>query len=112
MLAAIDGKTIKWTPKLGHLFRNNNFNYQAGVVGCALSHYELWQHIASTDNELHLIVEDDAIFGENWIEKWNQNYFPELPANRFVAVFVALLSCQVFLRGICEIKPCQDCLPR
>ena len=85
---AIDGRTIKWTPKLGHLFRNSDFNYQVGNVGCTLSHYELWQHIASTDNELHLILEDDAIFGENWIEKWNQEYYPELPNDRLLRMII------------------------
>ncbi len=79
---AVDGKALEWTDELQYLFRNNDFDYRTGIAGCALSHLHLWQHIATTQNELHLIFEDDAIIEPDIIHEWNTKYFPILPRQR------------------------------
>jgi len=57
--SAVDGRTLKMTDELKHLFRDNDFGFRQGVVGCALSHLELWRSV--TDQPL-LILEDDIEF--------------------------------------------------
>jgi hypothetical protein len=79
---AIDGSTLVWNPELQRLFGHNDFNSRAAVVACTLSHYTIWQHIAETSDELHLVFEDDATFVDGWIQLWNSEYAPHLPANR------------------------------
>lgn len=80
---AVDGHALVWNAEIDALFRNNTYGSRSGVVGCALSHYRLWQHIASTNDELHLIFEDDAEFVEDWVDKWNNEFYADLPADRF-----------------------------
>ena len=42
---------------------------KSGEIGCALSHYNVWKIIKERNLEMALIVEDDATFEENFIEK-------------------------------------------
>ena len=86
LFEAIDGKKLTWNDELQRLFKNNNFESLAGVVGCCLSHFNVWKQIASTENQLHLVFEDDANFEKDWIEKWNLEYFPDLPSSAFVSL--------------------------
>ena len=70
---AIDGSTIQLTPDIVHLFRNNDFSWKKSVMGCALSHYGLWQKLANdTLAKSYLILEDDVQFEERWLIKWIQ----------------------------------------
>ena len=66
---AVDGKELEWTSELQHLFRNNNFRSQRGVIGCALSHYKLWKQLVDSDQDSYLIFEDDVEFADNFKEK-------------------------------------------
>ena len=80
---AFDGKTLTWNDDIQRLFHSNRYGSSRGIIGCALSHYSLWKHIASTNGELHLVLEDDAEFVGGWIDKWNYEYYPSLPMDRF-----------------------------
>lgn len=64
---AVDGKNLKSTSEIKNLFRNNDFNYMRGVVGCALSHFNLWEELIN-ENYLnnYIIFEDDVIFNKNF----------------------------------------------
>ena len=84
-LSAVDGKTLTWSQDIHYLFRQNRFKWHAARIGCALSHYTLYQHIASTEDELHLVLEDDAQFIDNWMDVWNSKMFDHLPADAFVS---------------------------
>lgn len=66
---AVDGKELEWTSELQHLFRNNNFRSQRGVIGCALSHYKLWKQLIESDDDSFLIFEDDVEFADNFSQK-------------------------------------------
>ena len=58
---AVDGKELVPSKALKELFAGNNFRYRKGVMGCALSHYNLWQQLLDDkDNEFYLILEDDV----------------------------------------------------
>ena len=61
----IDGHALVMNDEISHLFRDNDFNFRRGIIGCALSHMNLWQQIAGGSDDMMLIVEDDATFVPN-----------------------------------------------
>lgn len=71
---AFDGIEIKITPNIKNLFRNNDFSMRRGVVGCALSHMNIWLHIIENNIPALIVFEDDARFLEPFI-------VPDLPQN-------------------------------
>ena len=56
---AVDGQAIELTPEVRHLFRGNDHDYRRGIVGCALSHLDLWRQVAAGDRPA-VVFEDDA----------------------------------------------------
>jgi GR25 family glycosyltransferase involved in LPS biosynthesis len=68
---AVDGNKLEPTYELYNLFRNNDFNNRRGVMGCALSHYELWKQLADSNDEYYLIMEDDVLLSPNFKHKLN-----------------------------------------
>lgn len=68
---AVDGKDLKLTDELDNLFRNNNHGYRKAVIGCALSHINLWKQLLESDQESYLIIEDDVEFADNFKEKYS-----------------------------------------
>lgn len=65
-IKATDGEQLKPTDEIRYLFRNNDFQNRRGVIGCALSHYYLWQDLINDENyENYLILEDDITFYNN-----------------------------------------------
>jgi len=57
---AVDGTEIFPTSQLKRLFQGNDFRSRRGVVGCALSHYHLWQELLTdSSHEFYVIMEDD-----------------------------------------------------
>ena len=67
---AINGYEIEESEKIieiQELFRNNDFSYKKGVIGCALSHIELWKKLVNdNNNDYYLILEDDIEFNPNF----------------------------------------------
>lgn len=78
---AYDGRKLRLTPALARLFRPNDFKWKKAIMGCALSHLELWLKLISDtkDIESYLILEDDVKFNERWGEIWEQasSHVPE-----------------------------------
>jgi len=61
-IKAVDGSLLEPTPELKHLFRNNDFGSRKGVIGCALSHYNLWKRLVNdSQHEYYVIMEDDFV---------------------------------------------------
>ena len=66
-IKAVDGSLLEPTSKLKHLFRNNDFGSRRGVIGCALSHYNLWKRLVNdSQHEYYVIMEDDFILCSNF----------------------------------------------
>lgn len=61
--SAIDGKELTLTPDLERRFRGNDFGFRRGVIGCALSHLEVWREVANGDSAC-LVLEDDVRLGD------------------------------------------------
>jgi GR25 family glycosyltransferase involved in LPS biosynthesis len=70
---ATDGTTLKLTPQIAHLFRENDFKWKKAVIGCAISHMGLWERCANDSNgHNYLILEDDVRFQAGWEAKWTE----------------------------------------
>ena len=59
-IEAVDGKTLQLTPTLARTFKGNDFGSRKAVMGCALSHYTLWQALAKDARAYSIIFEDDV----------------------------------------------------
>ena len=68
-VAAVDGAALESSDEIRHLFRGNDFEFRRGIVGCALSHMEVWRSHAAADGDdgaLCLVLEDDVELGERF----------------------------------------------
>jgi GR25 family glycosyltransferase involved in LPS biosynthesis len=72
-VSACDGLKLDLTPEIKHLFRNNDFKWKKAVVGCAISHNNLWKALSlKEDAYSYLILEDDVRFHAQWLKIWEQ----------------------------------------
>jgi GR25 family glycosyltransferase involved in LPS biosynthesis len=56
---AVDGNTLVPTLEISNLFMGNDFGNRKGVIGCALSHYQLWKQLVEDSVDYYIIFEDD-----------------------------------------------------
>jgi GR25 family glycosyltransferase involved in LPS biosynthesis/glycosyltransferase involved in cell wall biosynthesis len=69
-IKAVDGQTLDPSPYLRKLFNDNDFGNRCGVIGCALSHYQLWQElVADPIYDYYVVLEDDVTLCNNFKEK-------------------------------------------
>jgi GR25 family glycosyltransferase involved in LPS biosynthesis len=67
---AVDGQTLSPTPELKQLFLNNDFGSRRGVIGCALSHYRLWEELVNDPvHDYYVVFEDDITLCEDFKTK-------------------------------------------
>lgn len=66
---AIDGSNVTLTKEQEAMFNGNDFKSKRGVIGCALSHYYLWKELIASDKSYYIVIEDDAEFCSNFIDK-------------------------------------------
>jgi GR25 family glycosyltransferase involved in LPS biosynthesis len=62
---AVDGKTLESTNELKKLFQGNDFGSRKGVIGCALSHLQLWNELVADKNHSHYVIFEDDISVSN-----------------------------------------------
>lgn len=68
-ITAVDGNVIDPSPELRKLFDGNDFGSRCGVIGCALSHYQLWQQlIADPIHDYYVVMEDDVTLRDKFKE--------------------------------------------
>ena len=82
LFKAIDGKDLYPTKDIKYLCRNCDYNYQPGVIGCALSHYDVWRNISGSNYiDKALIFEDDAMIfdGIDPVKVWNEEIYKNYP---------------------------------
>jgi GR25 family glycosyltransferase involved in LPS biosynthesis len=59
-VTAVDGASLDPSPQLKQLFTDNDFGSKRGVIGCALSHYQLWEQLINDPiHDYYLVMEDD-----------------------------------------------------
>ena len=67
IVQAVDGKTVEPSFFIKNLFRNNDFRYKKGVIGCALSHLMLWEKLLNDpDNDYYVVLEDDIVLNKDF----------------------------------------------
>lgn len=77
-ISAVNGKTLELTPSIKKLFKNNNFGWRKSVIGCAMSHINVWTEIASSSGEYFLVLEDDVRFNPTQLKLWSE-YAANIP---------------------------------
>ena len=71
---AIDGKELVVTNEITNLFIGNDFGNRKGVIGCALSHYNLWkQLLEDPTNDYYVIFEDDFTVSNGFKAKYDKH---------------------------------------
>jgi GR25 family glycosyltransferase involved in LPS biosynthesis/tetratricopeptide (TPR) repeat protein len=69
---AVDGKELTPTNEIKEMFEGNCFFYRKAVIGCALSHINLWKQLVEDElNDYYIIIEDDVTLASNFSEKLN-----------------------------------------
>jgi GR25 family glycosyltransferase involved in LPS biosynthesis len=58
---AVDGQSLESTASIAQLFKGNDFGFRKGIVGCALSHLNIWMHLAAEPSVPYTIVLEDDI---------------------------------------------------
>lgn len=80
---AVDGRELSLTPEIQKLFENNDFKFRRNIIGCHLSHYNIWKAIAADEYpyDKTVIFEDDVWFSKKFLELWNDQMAGSLPAD-------------------------------
>ena len=80
-LSAFEGKQIQMSPAIARLFKPHDFYWKKPILGCALSHLQLWWQLIHEKPEItsYLILEDDVKLQPGWEETWKKaaNSIPE-----------------------------------
>jgi hypothetical protein len=76
------GQRMKLVPKLPNEIEcpGKNIFMTEGAVGCYLSHYTLWNVLSYLPEDEFLIFEDDAVFVDDFMKKYEDCY-KKLPKN-------------------------------
>jgi len=79
---AFEGKNIQLTKSIATLFKPHDFMWKKAIMGCALSHLQMWHQLANEKPDInnYLILEDDVKLQNDWEHKWLQA-LPMLPEN-------------------------------
>jgi len=57
---AVDGLALEVTDEMIDIFQGNDFGSRKGVIGCAMSHMNIWkQLIDDPDHDFYVVMEDD-----------------------------------------------------
>ena len=90
--AAVDANTLELNDEIKALFPQTYHLLSKAEIACALSHYKLWKQLAADkDSKSYLILEDDVVFEEGFVEQWN-NQFSKVFPHDFMLVYVG--GCQ------------------
>lgn len=74
-VSAVDGATLELNWRMEQIFNDCDHNFRRGIVGCALSHLELWISLVAggtaglTDADAFAVMEDDLNFVVPDLEK-------------------------------------------
>jgi GR25 family glycosyltransferase involved in LPS biosynthesis/tetratricopeptide (TPR) repeat protein len=67
---AVDGFELKANDEISALFAGNDFSSRKGFIGCAMSHYRIWQRlVADTSCGYYVVLEDDITVNDNFALK-------------------------------------------
>ena len=106
-IQATDGLQLDPSPSLKQLFQGNDFGSKRGVIGCALSHYKLWEQLLIEPiHDYYLIMEDDITVCPDFKTKLDQS-FTYMQTNSPDLLF---LGYHMFTHNRNEVKDVYDCV--
>lgn len=82
---------------LATLFSQSDFYSQHEHIASSLNHFRLWQHIATTNNERHVIFEDSARPSADFKARWNGNFSAALPLTAKLVYLGGMLPSNMWL---------------
>ena len=86
---AIDGQKLTPNTRILKLFETGDYKYRKNILGCALSHLQLWFIMLNVpDNVIFLILEDDVQLNKNFYHKLNYLMNTYLKNNDWEVVFL------------------------
>ena len=69
-VSAVNGRALGMTAEIYHLFTNNIFKWKKSVIGCSLSHIDVWRRVAALPaGSVVLVLEDDVRFRPGWRDR-------------------------------------------
>lgn len=69
-IEAVDGSILETTEEISKLFVGNDFGSRKGIIGCALSHYNLWKKLATDEqHSFYTIFEDDITVSNTFCKR-------------------------------------------
>lgn len=78
--SAVDAKDLDLNKQVKNLFHRCLNKLTKAEIACSLSHYMLWKQLTEDDSsENYLILEDDVVFKDGFVQFWNQVYSNHLP---------------------------------
>lgn len=72
--SAVDGAKLTPNVQLQRIFEGNDYQMRQGMVGCALSHIEMWIELTNSTYDAFCILEDDLEFVPDFREKFLHVY--------------------------------------
>ena len=75
---AVDGNELEPNKRLKTLFLGNDFGCRNGVIGCALSHFQLWKDLLEDKHNNYYIIFEDDISVVDRFQEILQTLMPEL----------------------------------
>ena len=120
----MDGLQVTLDEGTRYLFCNNDFQLKPGVIGCSLSHMNIWLHVMENKIPALIVLEDDARFNEPLIlpdlpKGWDLFYIggapwpgtpPALPINDKAAVpdlledlYFTTIAYMISYSGACKL---------
>lgn len=89
---------------------NFSENLKYGEIGCLASHYNAWKSLLSTEQDAILIIEDDAILADTFIDSFNM-YIKEIPQDfDVVSMYVHPAKTYKYNKNIHDIGLSNICL--
>jgi GR25 family glycosyltransferase involved in LPS biosynthesis len=67
--SAVDGSKLVTNPQLQRIFDGNDYNMRRGMVGCAMSHIQIYIDLINSDTDMYMILEDDITFTPDFGKK-------------------------------------------
>jgi len=103
---AVDGKNLEPSKEIYELFLGNDFAWRKGVIGCALSHYNLWKKLITDDDYTsYCIFEDDITISANFLKSFKEC---ELFLNNEKNVDVLFIGYHMFKQVRNQVKNIYD----
>jgi GR25 family glycosyltransferase involved in LPS biosynthesis len=103
---AVDGKKLGLESKFSTNLEleDKNSKLSSGAIGCTLSHFIAWTMASNLSHEEFLVLEDDAVFQDDFLEKFRSAY-AQLPSDWEMAYLGWINYCPEKSLNIEEITP-------